>query len=110
MGPKDAGDGSGHLHLDVRRDGASYVVRLSGELDIVDADRLHAALHAIGAAAVVADLSNLKFLDGAGLSALVSARHRWQAEGHTFTVRGAEGMVRRVFEITGQGELLDGAT
>lgn len=83
------------------------MVRLEGELDISDADRVHAALVAGGESPVVVDLSDLDFLDARGLSALVTAQDAVRAAGSHLRLIGAKGAVRRVFEICGLAERLD---
>jgi anti-sigma B factor antagonist len=80
--------------------GAVQVVRLRGELDLAAADNIKDALLMLSATTVVVDLEQLTFLDASGLSALLVARTGITATGRRFKIRGARGLVRRVFEVT----------
>lgn len=88
-------------------DGAQ-VVRLSGELDLAYRDELEAALASAvsGGTDVVVDASHLMFIDAASLSALVAARERATSSGRRLVVRGAQGIVRRVFGVCQLDHLL----
>jgi anti-sigma B factor antagonist len=92
--------------------GSSFcTVRLSGELDLVSADDVRAAIIASTSATVVVDLTELEFLDSSGLSALITARRRVEAGGSRVLLRGARGAARRVFEVSGLDDVLeDGPT
>jgi anti-sigma B factor antagonist len=87
-------------------------VHLSGELDLVVADDLGALLLAQFAQpetdAVVADLTEVGFMDSAALGALLLAYQHASDHGGRFTVTGATGGVARVLEITGVAGLLSG--
>ena len=84
-------------------------VRLSGELDVANASQLRDALAGLTWAALVVDVSGLRFVDAAGLSALVLAIHRDEEPRRRLTVRGARGLVRRVIGDGGLGELTEDA-
>jgi anti-anti-sigma factor len=89
--------------------GKQHVVRLSGELDLAWADDALAQLIGIAASTVVVDLSELTFLDSTGVLALVRAKENVEQNGHRLELRGAQTRpVRRVFELCGFGQLLDG--
>jgi len=76
------------------------VVHVRGELDLAVAGQLTKQLCDLAGSDVVVDLSDLTFIDAAGLRALVTANHKVRSHGHQLTVRGAHGLVRRVFEVT----------
>lgn len=105
------GRGSRRAGIDVRADlGASpAVVCVSGELDLATAPRLAQVLSdalAASSRGVVVDVSKLVFLDAAGLGVLARAHDRLLGEGRPgLSVRGAEGIPRRVLEIAGLGSL-----
>lgn len=79
------------------------VLRLHGELDVSNTDRLRRAI--TGALErhppiVVVDLSGLSFTDCAGLSALVWAHKLLARRGHTLLVTGAKPAVQRLLHLT----------
>jgi anti-anti-sigma factor len=84
------------------------LVRLRGELDLAGADFVVNLLGVVASSTVVIDLGGLNFIDGRGLSALLSARDHVEAKGHTLELRGATGIVRRAFEVADLAHLLGG--
>jgi anti-anti-sigma factor len=91
--------------LDVRRvdHPLGVVLTLAGELDLATApvlqERLDAAMR--GTAAVVIDLSRLRFIDSSGLGMLVAAERQLRdSGGQLVLVRGPQA-VHRPFELTG---------
>ena len=85
----------------IRDEGARVVVMLRGELDIANAAGLGAVLSEAVARnpQVVADLSDLTFIDCASLGALVRARTRAREAGGALVLAGARGRVRRVLAL-----------
>src|SRR5437868_15343748 len=85
----------------IRDDGAHVVVMLRGELDIANAADLGAVLSKAVARNphVIADLSDLTFIDCASLGALVRARTRAREAGGDLVLAGARGRVRRVLVL-----------
>lgn len=82
----DATDTTPRIHR--RADGASTLVTLGGEVDVLTAPGVSAALDALTGADrpdIVVDLRPVEFIDCSGLSALVRARRR--AEEHAGRVR-----------------------
>ena len=83
---------------------------LRGELDMSVVDRLKepiATFEGSDVASIVLDLRDLTFVDSSGLHAILGARRRSEANGHQLRVVGASPTVRRVFEITGTGFVID---
>jgi anti-anti-sigma factor len=101
------------VELRIRVDGADGVTVLlvAGELDITAAAQISDALTtgcSLARDRLVVDVSGLAFLDIAGLRGLLSAHSRLLGQGRAgIVVRGASGIVRRVFELTGCTSLLD---
>jgi anti-sigma B factor antagonist len=87
------------------------VMRVAGELDTATAGLLGAGLSlapVMPGDHLVLDVSRLTFMDAAGLKVVVAAHEgRLAAGGGGIVVRGASGIVRRVFELTGLSVLLD---
>lgn len=110
-GPSGDGERSGRpcdtrLHIYASPSGDQHQVRLVGELDLVDADHVRNLLVAEAGSTVVLDLTDLRFVDAAGVAGIVAASREISSAGHNLVVRGARGIVRRVFEITELGHFL----
>ena len=82
----------------IRDYGARVVVMLRGELDIANAADLGAVLSEAVARNphVIADLSDLTFIDCASLGVLVRARTRAREAGGDLVLAGARGRLRRL--------------
>jgi anti-anti-sigma factor len=76
-----------------------HVVSLEGELDAFVAPYVVDRLSEIGGSTLQVDLSRLKLIDGGGVGALLEVKELIEQQGHKFRVRGAQGIVRRVFEV-----------
>ncbi len=90
--------------------GDRLVVHASGELDAESGSQLRTILSDAFAArpeAVVVDLTDLSFIDSVGLSVLVSAHQRGEADGIPLEIHSVPPACRRVFEITRLDEVLD---
>jgi anti-sigma B factor antagonist len=95
-----------------RRDEAGGVLlALSGELDVVTApaleQRLREALSEPGAH-VTLDLSDLEFVDSAGVSVLIKAKQDAESRGRTLVLARATEQVHRVFALVGLADWLTG--
>ncbi|GAA2738593.1 hypothetical protein GCM10009867_30550 [Pedococcus aerophilus] len=93
------------LHIDVESGRADHsVITLGGRLDAVEAVRLREVLAAAPVAQVdhlVIDLSEVAFVDSAGLAALARARRDRVLRGGTVTlVRPRSEEAMRVFRLT----------
>ncbi|MFI8461996.1 STAS domain-containing protein [Kitasatospora sp. NPDC085464] len=80
-----------------------FVVRAGGEIDLDTAPTLRRALAAALAShrEVVLDLSEVTFMDCAGLGALVQACDQADRRGRRLILRGAGRCVVRLLELTG---------
>ncbi|MEU8927995.1 STAS domain-containing protein [Kitasatospora sp. NPDC048545] len=80
-----------------------FVVRAGGEIDLDTAPYLRRALAAAleSHREVVLDLSEVTFMDCAGLSALVRARNQADRCGGRLILRGAGRSVVRLLKLTG---------
>ena len=80
------------------------VLTLVGELDVISAPELAEQLDALAAAAcprVLLELSGLTFVDSAGVSVLVKARHEAEGSGRRLILRHATEQVHQVFSVLG---------
>jgi anti-sigma B factor antagonist len=90
-----------------RLPGDSYLVRLSGELDLYSSPQLENELEKLiraGAEHVLVDLTDVPFLDSSGLGVLLGAARRLGKDRFALAGLGLE--ARRVLEITGTDRLL----
>lgn len=81
----------------------SASLRLTGELDLASRDELCASLLAAeeSAAVVSIDLTDLDFIDCAGLAVLHDAAARAARSGRKLVLIGGSGQVQRVLDLTG---------
>lgn len=84
-------------------------VTVTGEVDLVEAQRLQRAVLDLvdgGARELVVDLSGVSFMGSTGLGALVVGHNRLLEEGGSLTLRNPSKAVRRVLEITSLDQVL----
>jgi anti-sigma B factor antagonist len=86
--------------------GSSIVVRVGGDLDFSQADMVRKTLCSLVARTVVVDLGRLTFIDSEGLASLVLAQRAFRDRGRQLRLRGARGVVRRIFEATDMLDVL----
>jgi anti-sigma B factor antagonist len=100
------------VSIDVLIDGSAVRVTAAGEIDSSSAPvlrgRLDAALDG-GVEELVVDLSQVTFLDSAGLCVLAAAHRRAGAQGIRMRVLAASRAVIRPLQITGLWALLGAA-
>lgn len=89
------------MHIAIQRDGDSLSVQPEGRLDTSTSPQLQDALVLDGVAHLVFDFSRLEYLSSAGLRVLITAQKAMNAASGTMEIRGANGTVRNVFDITG---------
>jgi anti-sigma B factor antagonist len=91
------------LRMQLRRDGATVVLRLEGEADVATAPRLEVRLGALvgdaGVSHVVVDAAELSFLDLAGLDVLLSAADRLRSRGGELVLRSPSRRVQRLLRV-----------
>ncbi|NUT35855.1 MAG: STAS domain-containing protein [Hamadaea sp.] len=93
-----------------RVSGDTYVVALSGEIDMSNSDELEGwlreAVSASGRRRIVVDLSALEFLDSFGIRALLRGKEHADAHEAVFTVTNPNGLVERILRTLGLFEHL----
>ena len=80
------------------------VVRVTGEVDVSNADELRSALVGeleAGAASVSVDLSEVPYIDSTGIGVLVGAAHHAAEKGVSFEVVRPQKNVARVLGLLG---------
>jgi len=86
------------------------VVALRGELDMATCPLAEAELSradALGASALLIDLSGLDFMDSTGAKLLIEAKKRARRGGRRLAVLGGPGIPHRVIDLLGIGDLLE---
>jgi anti-sigma B factor antagonist len=97
------------LSITRSNDNGGVVLALFGELDVISAPDLAEELDALAADAcplVLLELSGLSFVDSAGVSVLVKARHEAEAHGRRLILRRASEQVHQVFSVLGLADWL----
>jgi anti-sigma B factor antagonist len=87
-----------------QREGAIWVLRARGELDLATVPKLAHAIDAAidgGARDVMLDLDEVTFMDSSGIREIVRGRKQLEAQGGRLTVDGASGAVQQVLEVSG---------
>jgi anti-anti-sigma factor len=88
---------------------AGPVIALHGELDVAAAPQLEKLLdgiHREGHRHVTVDLSDLSFVDSAGVSVLIKAKKEADEDGAAFVLRRPTAQVHRVFALVGMVDWL----
>jgi anti-anti-sigma factor len=90
------------VDLSIRECDGHVVVALRGELDLVDAAGVAAALVAVAAREpnIVVDLAGLEFIDASGVAALVRGRARARLAGGDLLLAAPRQPVLRVLAVT----------
>jgi len=95
------------LRVEVRSEGRSAVLTLTGELDLASSRALEEELgKLVDAESVILDLRPLEFIDSTGLSVLVKAHQEAQDEGREFGLIKGGAQVQRLLALTGLDERL----
>lgn len=104
-------DSSVDLRIQIDKVDGMTVLFVAGELDLMTAAQMSDALMAgcsLAGDRLAVDLSELAFIDVAGVRVLLCAHQRLLGEGRAgIVVRGAQRIVRRVLVLTGCASLLD---
>lgn len=88
-----------------------HTLLVRGELDLASVPDLDAAVDALCSAGIgdlCLDLTDLEFMDSAGLRSLLSAKEKCEQRGRAFSVITGPGAVQRVLDLTGASEVLLG--
>lgn len=89
-------------------EGAGVVrVRLTGEIDLHNAPMIRARLGQYTGVDLLIDARSLEFVDSSGLGMLAGLAHNLEATGHHLLITGLARSLRRIFEISGLGALVE---
>ena len=99
------------LSINRRDEAGGVLLALSGELDVVSAPGLEQHLNEALSkpdAHVTLDLSDLQFVDSAGVSVLIKAKQDAESSGRTLVLARPTEQVHRVFALVGLADWLTG--
>jgi len=82
--------------------GDRQIATLRGELDLVTAEGLVEWLTGIAGSTLIVDLSELTFMSSSGITVMLQAKRQL---GDGFVLTRPQPNVRRVFELTGLGDM-----
>ena len=100
-----AGTHAFYLHVDEL--GSTLQLHLTGNFDLAGVGRVEAALERVSdehTRRVVFDLTNLSFLDSAGLHTILRANERARSAAFDVVVVRPRGLANRVFTLTRAGQ------
>jgi anti-sigma B factor antagonist len=102
------GDSIVALNVSSHDDGDTVTVVVRGDVDLSNADELERRLTAASATPsnVLVDMSDVEFIDSAGINALLRARRAADQHGQWFAVTRASALARELLEMTGVWPLL----
>lgn len=98
------------LLIECEREGEVPVIWLRGELDRLSAESVDVAvrdLAAAGSPTLVVDVSELDFIDSAGLRSLSRAHNLLHQSQRNLVVRRPSSSIQRLFELVGLHEVLN---
>ena len=88
---------------DVQPDRDRVIVRLAGELDLVEAPAVATTITElldVGFQRIIVDLRSVSFIDSAGLRTLLASRGRCHEQGAVLALVRGPRQVERIFELT----------
>jgi len=91
------------LELEARQDGGTFLIVLSGELDMTsraEFDRVLAAAEASDAERILIDLDQLQFIDSTGLQGILAAKRRLAMQPDRLRITRGTGFVADMFRLT----------
>jgi len=91
------------LTIRVRREPGYAIVAVAGEVDIATVTQLRERLFELAASGrpLVVDIDQVRFIDSAGLAALLGASRRAAAHGASLQVVCARPRIRQLFRMVG---------
>jgi anti-sigma B factor antagonist len=95
------------FQVQVRREGSTELIAVSGELDLASGPALESELDKVTApqtTLVIVDLRELEFMDSTGLSIIVRAHQRLSEAGCELSLVRGSTQVQRLLDLTGVAE------
>jgi anti-anti-sigma factor len=95
---------AGTLTIEIRREGATELLHLTGELDLATSAALDAELRRCDesdAARILLDLTELEFIESTGLRVLLDAAARSRANGNRLAMTPPPRQIERTLRLVG---------
>ena len=95
--------GDRDLEIDTAQQEGTYVIRLSGELDMGSCEAVDEALREAEATApdrILLDVDPLSFIDSSGLQVILRAKRRADSSGQRLRITRGTGHVADMFRLT----------
>lgn len=96
------------LNVLVTTSGTWTVLAVHGEIDMATCPQLRQEIVGqigLGRMFLEVDLSGVDFIDSTGLGVLIGGLKRARAQGGDLRVSGVHGRIRKVFDLTGLGDV-----
>lgn len=85
--------------------GSDLVFKITGNWTFQDHEKVATAVIEMTTAQCIIDVTDVDFIDSAGLGMLISAQEKVAERGGRITIRGASGSVRRIMDLAHFDEL-----
>lgn len=98
------------MEINTTREGAFYLIHISGDLDAsscISLDKAISEAVANGEQKLLIDCSDLQYISSAGLGVFMSYLQDFEAQGISMTLFGVNAKVRKVFQILGLDALIN---
>ncbi len=97
------------MEIDVKKGGHAVVVCVTGRIDTISAPDFQQKIEEIlaqGESRIVVDLEKLEYVSSAGLRSILIGAQKAKAAQGSLCCCALQGMVKKVFEISGFGVML----
>ncbi|CAK7034336.1 MAG: Anti-sigma-B factor antagonist [Peptostreptococcus russellii] len=98
-----------NINSDYKNDSNSWIVKISGELDVSCADDLKKELDSNidnKLSNVKIDMSNLQYIDSTGIGVIIGAMKKLRKEKKDISILNAKDNVKKIFKITGLDQII----
>lgn len=93
-----------------KEESESWIVELSGELDVSCADKLKSLVNdniEEKFSNIVLDMKNLSYIDSTGIGIIVGIMKRLREDGKDISLLNAKDNVKKIFKITGLDQIIN---
>jgi anti-anti-sigma factor len=97
------------VDIEVKKGGQAVIVSVTGRIDTISAPDFQQEIEGIlsqGETRIVVDLERLEYVSSAGLRSILIGAQKAKAAQGSLSCCALQGMVKKVFEISGFGAML----